>query len=217
MRSGRYRADTLWFMSSWLRNRKTDFQDIFGWSIKIKRFAKFLNFQTLNVFISCQHVIDHLSTPFVISLHDFVTFKLSNNLSKLYLCIYWTSKRETSKMQKVARHIGHDACLVSQVSLSLWSCLLANQRPKHETHHIGRQKQFEQLCWRQLLLILTSGVEIIQAKQVASTRAAGDTYFGFFLASATKTSMKRSISDVWNFTDDRIVIGRLILSCRSLN
>lgn len=49
------------------------------------------------------------------------------------------------------------------------------------------QKQFEQL-WsrspsRQLLLIFTSGMEIMQAKQVSKT-AAGDTYFGFRLASS---------------------------------
>lgn len=43
------------------------------------------------------------------------------------LNFYWiSSKSETSKIQKVALHIGQVACFLNHVSRSLWSCLLAN-------------------------------------------------------------------------------------------
>lgn len=114
--------------------------------------------------------------------------------------------------------MGQEAWFLSQVSRSLWFCRLANHRPRQVTHHIGWQKQFVQFVSRgavQLLEIFTSGAFVIQAKHV-STLAVADEYLGFFLASDTKTSMNRSISDVWNLTDDKTVIGRLTRSWRSL-
>lgn len=120
-------------------------------------------------------------------------------------------------MQNVALHIGHAAWFRSHVSLSLSSWRLANHLAKHEPHHIGLQKQFVQLCsrsWEHRLSIFTSGVFVMQAKQVSV--AAGARYLGFFSISATKTSTNLSIKEVWNLTDDKTTIGRFILSWRSL-
>lgn len=123
-------------------------------------------------------------------------------------------------MQNAARHIGQEAWFLSHVSLSLMTCLLANHRPRQDTHHIGPQKQLRQgLSWppsSQLLLIFTSGVFNIQAKQVSPWVDMVDGYRGFRLASATNTSMNRSMRLVWNLTDERIVIGRCNRSWRSL-
>lgn len=138
-------------------------------------------------------------------------------LFKIY-CTF--CNRQTSRMQKVARHIGQEAWFRSHVSLSLASCLLANHRPRHETHHIGRQKQFVQFSWwlpsMQSFLIFTSGAFTMHAKHVSELGAIGETYLGLFSASLTKTSMKRSMSEVWNLTELRMVIGRFTRSWRSL-
>lgn len=138
-----------------------------------------------------------------------------NNQRKKFF--YYESRKQTSRIQNLARHIGQDAWFLSQLSLSFSFWRVANQRAKHVQHHIGLQKQLEQFCsrsWSHRLSIFTSGALLMQAKHVSVAGSAW--YLSFFPTASTNTSTNLSINEVWNFTDDKTTIGRFILSWRSL-
>lgn len=66
--------------------------------------------------------------------------------------------------------MGQEALELSHESRSPGSCRLANQRARHERHHIGRQKQFVQRfspTFMHCLIILMSGFFSIHAKQLS--------------------------------------------------
>jgi len=49
--------------------------------------------------------------------------------------------RQTSSIQNRERQVGQGHRQLSQISGWVWSCRLANHRPMHSRHHIGRQPQ----------------------------------------------------------------------------
>ena len=63
-----------------------------------------------------------------------------NTVCDAALCCYETT-RQTSSMQNGDRQVGHGQRQLSHISGWFWSWRLANHRPMHSRHHIGRQWQ----------------------------------------------------------------------------
>ena len=72
------------------------------------------------------------------SRHRYGT-KLLHYHHRAYVC--YETTRQTSSMQNGERQVGHGHRQLSHISGWAWSWRLANQRPMHSRHHIGRQWQ----------------------------------------------------------------------------